>query len=317
MAHPLFVPAFLFVASALGGCAPVDSGEGPVPAGDAGDAADAGSRPADDGSRTVDGGPSRATSYGFSVGTWNLEQFPLTSGTSERVAELVPALGFDLVGIQEITDRDRFEALAASIDGYDAVVSFESGFIRTGFLYRTDRVEVSNIDRMFTDDWWAFPRAPLRADIRVFDASGETVFDFVFVVLHLKAQIDEESRMRRSRAVELLAEWLDSELAGSAEQDYVIVGDFNDTLLDVGEQNVYGPLLGDPDRFRFLTQPAEEAGEYSYLPFRKMIDHVLVTTDALVEYGDGDTEVLLLDAEMPDYRTTISDHRPVVSRFAL
>ncbi len=253
----------------------------------------------------------------FSVATWNLEQFPLSATTIERVAPYIEAQGFDLIGIQEITDRDVFAALDEALPDYASIVSFESGFIRVGFLYREDRVEVTNIDRLFTSDDWAFIRAPLKADVRVFDEAGSTVFDFVFLVVHLKAQIDAESQMRRALAIQELEPWLAERVATDEEKDYIVVGDFNDELLDPPEDNVYQPLLDHPDLFQFLTLPAAQAGEYSYIPFRAMIDHVLVTTDALEEYGAGTTEVLHLDATMDRYRDEISDHRPVVARFEL
>ena len=66
-----------------------------------------------------------------------------------------------------------------------------------------------------------------------------------------------------------------------------------------------------------LALPAAEAGEHSFLPFNSMIDHILVTNDALDEYGDGTTEVLRLDESVPDYQSLVSDHRPVLSRFQI
>jgi len=62
---------------------------------------------------------------------------------------------------------------------------------------------------------------------------------------------------------------------------------------------------------------AAREGAYSYITFHAMIDHVLVTTDALEEYGAGTTGVLRVDAAMPDYRHIVSDHLPVVARFAI
>ncbi|MGE0787265.1 MAG: endonuclease/exonuclease/phosphatase family protein [Sandaracinaceae bacterium] len=309
-ANPTTRPGPFHAADGLAACdadagtPPVDAGE---PSSDAGATADAGA---------PDAGPLPAPDHAFRVGAWNIEQFPMTATTSERVAPLI-AEHFDLLGVEEITDPAPFHALAAQLPGYRSIVSFESGFIRVGFLYRSDRVEVTNIDRLFTDDDFAFIRAPLKADVRVFDEAGETVFDFVFVVVHLKAQPDAESRMRRAAAMVELEAWLSAELAAGAEQDYVIVGDFNDALLDPRTENVFTPILDRPDLYRFLTLPNEALGEYSYIPFRSMIDHILVTNDALAEYGEGTTEVLALDATIPDYRAIISDHRPVLARFAL
>ena len=46
-----------------------------------------------------------------------------------------------------------------------------------------------------------------------------------------------------------------------------------------------------------------------------LIDHLLITTDALHEYGDGTTEVLYLEDTVAGYQALISDHRPVLTTF--
>jgi endonuclease/exonuclease/phosphatase family metal-dependent hydrolase len=246
----------------------------------------------------------------FTIGTWNIEQLPKTEYTIEHVAQIVQEEEIDLLGVQEIVDPADFVTLAETA-GYEDVITFGSTTLRVGFMYRPERVEVSEVERLFLDDWYAFPRAVLKA--RILDL--ETGFDFIFLVVHLKAQIDEESRMRRALAIEALDEWLTAALAAGGEQDYVVVGDYNDELTDVPEQNVFPAILNAPERYRFLTLPIEEAGGHSYLPFDVMIDHILVTTDALDEYGSGSTEVLPLELRIMYYEARVSDHRPVISRF--
>lgn len=250
---------------------------------------------------------------GLTIGAWNLEQFPLTPATIDRVAPLIEEQGYDLLGIEEITDPDAFATLDERLSDYTAVIAFDDAPMRVGFLYRPDRLEVSDIDLLFQGDSYAFPRPVLKASVRVMGGD----FDFVFMVLHLKARIDAESRARRQAAVEQLATWLTDQLATSTEQDYVLVGDLNDQITDPPAENVFEPLLSRPETFRFLTQEAAEAGEVSYITFRQMIDHVLVTTDALDEYGTGTTEVLHLDETVSGYTDEISDHRPVAAHFQL
>jgi hypothetical protein len=53
----------------------------------------------------------------------------------------------------------------------------------------------------------------------------------------------------------------------------------------------------------------------SYPSTGSLIDHVLVTSDALGEYGNGTTETLRLDYEVSNYSYWISDHRPMFSMF--
>jgi len=247
----------------------------------------------------------------LTIGTWNIEQLPKTLHTIRHVAEIVDEEQIDLLGVQEIVEPEDFDALAAELPGYVNVITFGRTSLRVGFLYREERLEVTEIERLFLDDSWAFPRAVLKA--RVLDR--ETGFDFVFLVLHLKAQIDDESRMRRELAIEALDAWLTAQLAAGGEQDFVVLGDYNDELTDASEQNVYGAFLEAPERYHFLTLAAEEAGGHTYLPFDAMIDHILITSDALDEYGEGTTEVLELEHRIMYYEARVSDHRPVIARF--
>jgi endonuclease/exonuclease/phosphatase family metal-dependent hydrolase len=188
-------------------------------------------------------------------------------------------------------------------------------FLRVGLLYKTSRIALSEIETMFHGDSYAFPRPPLKARVTALGAPPPGI-DFVMVVLHLKAQLDAQSEARRRAACEALDVWVRAQRAAGAEQDFVLAGDWNDELTDPPQYNVFQGFLDDPGTYAFLTWPAAQAGEASYLPFQSMIDHVLVTTDALDEVGAGTTEVLHLEASVPDYEATVSDHRPVLSRFA-
>jgi len=252
----------------------------------------------------------------FTVATWNIEQFPGAGSTIETVRDVVLAEDFDLVGVQEITDPEAFVALADMLPDHEMFFSYDDwAFTRVGMLYRADRVQVSDVERLFSRESWAFPRDPLSAVITVLGADGSAAFDFTFVVVHLKAQVDEESRLRRVAAIEQLEAWVRERAL--IDPDVIVAGDFNDELTDDAPRNVFGPFLGAPDRYRFLTLESERTGDFSYIPFRAMIDHVLVTADALDEYGAGTTEALDLERTVPGYLHTVSDHRPVVSRFLI
>jgi endonuclease/exonuclease/phosphatase family metal-dependent hydrolase len=237
--------------------------------------------------------------------TWNLELFPLTAEADDRVIETLADLRPDVVVAQDIADPAAFQALGDSAAGYDALLNDDPGaFQRVGMLYREDRVTVSAIETLFTNNSYAFPRPPLKARVRV------GALDTWIVVVHLKAQLDADSVARRRAACQLLDDWMRQNVMNGHE-DIVVAGDFNDELTDPPEWNVFGPFLDDPAFYTFLTLPEEESGDFTYIPFRSMIDHVLVTSSVLDEYGAGTTEVLPLEATIADYRDTVSDHRPV------
>lgn len=249
--------------------------------------------------------------------TWNIEQFPLTIQTSSAVADIIGDVGPDLLGVQEIADSDAFDALVDGLPEYEGFDAWDSGFIRVGLMYRSDRIQLDEIETIYRDDTYAFPRAALTAKVTATSGDGASMFDFYFIVLHLKAKGDSDSRARRRRACEQIDRWIERKATETGEQDFVVVGDLNDRVTDDAEFNVFGAFLDKPDRYLFLTTDIEVAGGYSYIPFNNMIDHVLITTDAKYEYGSGQTMILELDETIPDYLRFVSDHRPVLSRFII
>lgn len=286
----------------------VGPGGGPSPE-DAGPGADAGA---------PDAGWTRTGTVTVRIGTWNLEQFPKTGTTARAVSELLGALDADVLGIQEITEPAAFEALLARLPAYEgAQVEDPGNFLRVGLMYRSDRVRLVEMGTLFEGDDYAFPRPPLWARLEALDHRGRVTFDFIVVVLHLKAQTDSRSVARRREACRRLEAWVTADSAGADEQDYVLVGDWNDRLTRNVDDNVFRPFLESPDRYRFLTRPLAEEGVSSYIPIPGLIDHVMVTTDALFEYGPGTTRVVEAENLFPTYGRDVSDHRPVVSTFVV
>ena len=252
-----------------------------------------------------------ASGPGLSLMSWNLENFPLASETSQKVAGIVAEELPDLIAVQEIGDEAAFMALPQSLPaGYQAYAAAQpNAFLRAGVIFQTARVSAGQPELLFVTDTYAFPRPPLK--VRVFAGS----FDFDLVIVHLKAQIDAESIARRKDAIVKLEAWISARVASGEEEDVVVAGDFNDELNDAPSENVFLPFLNAPGSYRFLTSAPAAAGEHSYLPFQSMIDHVLVTSALFDEYGSGQTSVLHLDQTVPYYQDQVSDHRPVLSVF--
>ncbi len=225
---------------------------------------------------------------------------------------MLDELSPDVVGVQEINDREAFDELAGALPGYAAIVADDpDADSQVGMLYREDRVSVGEVETLFPKDGYAFPRGPLKAHVALLDGS----FDFDFLVLHLKAMSDGASEARRRAACKALDRWVTEGVAGGADPDVVLAGDFNDELTDEGKDNVFRVFLDKPSEYRFLTEPVAGAGDYSYIPWASLIDHVLVTTPVLEAYGDGTTEALHLDSSLPGYLKKVSDHRPILTRF--
>ena len=260
-----------------------------------------------------------ARAGGLHVMSWNIENFPRAGvDTIEAVVKILDRYRPDIVGLQEIADSDAFQELDDALVDYEGILNDDEGAEqRVGVLVRSERVTAHQVETLFVGDWYAFPRPPLRVDVTFHDQQGAW-FDFSLISLHLKAMGDEDSVYRRRLACEKLEHWVSADLQREgADQDMIIVGDWNDQITDPAGQNVFSAMLDKPDRYRFLTSALEGTGAYSYVPYRSLIDHVMVTTDALGEYGQGATNVLPLDEVDAYYQHLVSDHRPVLSRFEI
>ncbi len=251
----------------------------------------------------------------LSMMSWNIEHFPLTDETEAAVVEIMEDLQPDLVGVQEIQNRDAFWELVDELPGYEGIIGERGYFTRVGLLYRTDAVELLETEDLFVDDAYTFPRSVLSATVEVIDAVEPTTV--TFGVVHLKAFGDAQSVSRRRAAIEDLRGWVDERRA-EGHDDVVIVGDWNDRLTDDEEDNVFVSLMEDSAEAQFLTLEAAEAGESSYVPFPSLIDHIFVTDEVLDGLEYEGTDVLRLDETWSSsYEDVVSDHRPVRARFSV
>ena len=261
----------------------------------------------------------RGTEETFDIATWNVREFPRQGQrTIDTLAILIQDLQLDLIAMEEITDTLAFQDLVSQLDGWAGLYSPDNnplGLLKTGILYRTDQITVVSWEPIFWNNWYEFPRPPIRLTIEANLPTG--TFSFYLIVMHLKALSDQESQERRRQAVLLLKEYLDQLVPYLPDQDWLVVGDWNDELTDSEANNVFWPLLQDSTNYHFLTLPlAGNPYWASYPYYNSLIDHLMATTDALGEYGEnGETITLRLDDEYGRYSTVISDHRPVMARF--
>ncbi len=254
----------------------------------------------------------------FDLVTWNIENFPKAGTRSiSQVRILMERLDIDLFAVQEIADTLAFRTLVSGLTGYEGRYSpdtYNGSYQKTGVVYRTATVAVSGMRPLFVSNS-AFPRPPI--ELFVTAAGNGQAFDFRLIVLHLKAGGTSEDRERRRTACRLLKEYIDSEMESGLEPDFVVAGDWNDRLDDPVEENVFWPFLEDTARYCFLTRAlAGDRTQASYIG-GGLIDHALVTHDALEEYGPGVTRTLRLDDRVARYQEEVSDHRPVLAGFSV
>lgn len=262
------------------------------------------------------------------VATWNMEFFPLTlpgdfncghAVAPSRIvamAELIRTLDLDIIACQEVSDTTGFRQLVAARPEYGGVIApetFGCNYQRAAILYHKERVTLRSVKSIFTgrSNSSAFPRPPLEAFLTI-SQNGRS-YDLHLVSLHLKAGGGEEDAVRRRDASAKLKVYLDQVAATDPEANYLLAGDWNDTLEEALGVNSFTPLLQAPNDFKFLNAPLAGRREFASHPTAGgvMIDHLMVNEAACPDFAGGRVTTLRLDLIVPGY-SQVSDHRPVM-----
>ncbi len=281
--------------------------------------------------------PARGTEATFDVVTWNIQQFgSATEGPVDdelqraRARDVILGTDADLWGVQEIADASDFEALVAEMPGYAGLLAtdgevedgarYYTGFgdseLKVGLVYKTSIVEVSSARVVLGELEYEFAgRPPVEVMARV--SLGGATHDVVFVVFHAKADTEVESWERRKAAGVGLKAYLDQT---RADMPVFVVADWNDDVDEsilIGRDTPYRPFVDDASSWTFVTTSLSGAGETSILGFGEMIDHILASDEAAAWYEAESALVYRVDEIVPSYRSTTSDHLPVLARFRL
>lgn len=237
--------------------------------------------------------------------SWNLKTFPLSGATIDRVAETLAAA--EIVGFQEVDSLVAFDELMDKLPGWVGIAG-EYGFgTQVAVAFRADRLKLVASEDLWPDDPDRFPRPVLATTFELTGRVGSTRFTVVDV--HLKAQVDADSQRRRREAIAILEPWLAAQRA--AGERVIVVGDWNDDITDAPDSNVFLPLLAKPDAYVTPTVDVTKRGGYSYIPFKRMIDHIVMTREATETLQIVEVSPIALETTITDYLHTVSDHRPV------
>ena len=259
----------------------------------------------------------RGTDTTLEVASWNIQNFPRQGEASvDKVRAVMARLDLDIYAIQEVEDTLAFIRLVNGLSGYSGMYSdddYGNFYMKTGIVYKTSVVTVHDRRSLFRYND-SVTRPPMELTVTA-SHNGRT-FDFKLIVLHLKAGGSSGDQAERRATCRLLKDHIDDELRGGGELDYIVAGDWNDKLDDPPYYNVFQEFLDDSLDYRFLTWPLRGSSAHgSHIGSGSLIDHIMVTSDALVEYGSGTTVTLRLDDELANYEQLISDHRPVLAWF--
>jgi endonuclease/exonuclease/phosphatase family metal-dependent hydrolase len=278
--------------------------------------------------------PAKGTASTLDIGSWNIEFFGSTSNgpTDETLQrnnarDVIAGADLDIWGLAEIVGTTDFNTLKSLLPGYagflanDPLVTSGSSFYtateqKVGILFKSSVATLQSARLILTQNDQDFAgRPPLEVKLRV-TVNGVTE-DVVVIVLHAKAFNDLASFQRRQAASNALKSFLDTTYP---TQKVIVVGDFNDdvdTSITSGQASPYQNFVSDSADYTFLTRPLSLAGQSSTVGFPDMIDHHLATNDLSSGFVSNSAEVYRVDAFIPSYGTTTSDHFPVLSRYSL
>ncbi|MCI0628234.1 MAG: hypothetical protein L0387_42380 [Acidobacteria bacterium] len=164
---------------------------------------------------------------------------------------------------------------------------------------------------------------PLFANLR----AGQ--FDFTVVGVHLKSKLSPQdcsdqtftAFAREEQANAILAEIARRQQIGQADQDVLVLGDYND------EVHESAPNALRAGGFRLLTEDANRSpssGNLSYLkaPFRSKIDHIAMRPVERGSHSRSETMYLpaittMTQAELDTFHRRFSDHGPAWTEFGI
>lgn len=276
--------------------------------------------------------PSRGFASTLDVGCWNLEYFGAPNqGPSDDTLQLQNArdviLGadLDLWGVEEIVNAAQFNTLVSQLPGYagllanDASVVGGSTYYTTGeqkvaLLYKPSIATVLGARVILTANATSFGgRPPLEVRMRV-SLNGRTE-DLVVIVLHAKALSDADSWQRRVDGSAALKAYLDGAWPSAK---VLVIGDFNDDVdvsISSGRASPYENFVADAADYTFPTKALSDANLTSTVSYKAVIDHHLATNELWAQYVVGSAEAYRVDAYIPSYDTTTTDHLPVLTRY--
>ncbi|MFH1809297.1 MAG: endonuclease/exonuclease/phosphatase family protein [Pseudomonadota bacterium] len=251
------------------------------------------------------------------IAAWNVQDFPRNGDTTvQKLAGAVHDMQLDLIAVEEIANMRDFQRVLDKLPEYSGVLctdTYSNGsYQKTGLIYRSSQIAVSNAQELFDPDWYPFPRSPLQAEVTATDPQGGGSYSFTIIVVHLKAGTTTDDHQRRLEAMQQLKEHIDSLRTLSPDRDVVLLGDFNAQLTG-SWSDVWDPFRDDSAHYRILTQPLANAGEWSLPAYEILIDHLVVADNGGADFSSDSTRVLHIDERVSNYTNDLSDHRPVVT----
>ena len=210
----------------------------------------------------------------FRLAAWNIRIFSDGSRTDEELHHIATVLrNYDFIAIVELRDEVVLMRTEAILQGmgrdYDYVMSPPVGAKvkeRYAFLFDPQIVRIIEDGELFPDPNDAFLREPYFATFK----AGE--FDFTAIAMHVIW--GDSVNQRRQEVQELADVYQTVQDADDAEQDVILLGDFN---RNPDDQSAYGPLLSIPSMGHLFQLPQK-----SHIKDTSLYDNIFFQTNKRV-----------------------------------
>jgi endonuclease/exonuclease/phosphatase family metal-dependent hydrolase len=256
------------------------------------------------------------------IGTFNIKWFgfagpePRDESEIEQVAAVIRQIDAPLLGLQEINDEAIMERLVRYLPGYRFVLGTSGREQRCAILWDTKRASVgraaewADVNEGLSRSESSL-RAPLVAQARVGN------FDFLFVVVHLKAMMDEKSMRTRRTQLSRMRARLDEWVRNNPDKDVIAVGDFNDLPDSRAMAELTGGRgSGGAGFINTGSRLPDNVG--TYLGASGRIDHIVVSSPAVSQEewtGQAFVYPKPRGQERKLYEEAVSDHLPSWATF--
>ncbi|HTE53263.1 MAG TPA: lamin tail domain-containing protein [Kofleriaceae bacterium] len=266
------------------------------------------------------------------IANWNVEWLGSTAfGPDDEALQLVnveDVIGgtdFDIWSLEEVVSRDAFDTLMESLTGYTGILandpmveggsgSYSASEQKPALVFKSDVGSLISARIILSDKAFEFgSRPPL--EVRLSVSLGGVTQERVFILLHMKAFGDAESRQRRADAAVALKGFLDETYPS---EKVIVLGDWNDDLDASGTRpSPFANFVGDPAHYTFPTRRLTDDGVGTTCSSTNTIDHQMVTNELAADDETGSVEAYELEDQVAGYCDNTSDHFPVLVRYAL
>jgi hypothetical protein len=282
------------------------------------------------------------------VVNWNLEWFgsttlgPTNDNLQEQnVKSVLQNVGADIYGLLEVVDESRLANIVSQMPGYTYVVGQYGSHVnppdpsggplseaqKLAFVYKTSvfsnvsvRPLINNQNTSSTSyNNWSSGRYPL---LMTADVTLNCITKKInFILVHAKANTSPTatSYARRQAAA---AELHDTIQTYFAEQNVIVLGDFNDDLDQTITSGInppttsYSSFTTDNANFFSPTLALSLAGKKSTVSYNDVIDHVMLSNEMETYYMPSTATVLSeVSSLISNYGSTTTDHYPVFTRY--